>query len=425
MHPMLIVALVGFAPVLIAWGLWALVRRWDRTNAILAAAPALPIRAVNVHDDVWVRGSIRCGWPVHVPHFGHPCVHYFYRLEEYVTKTRTKSDGSTETYHEWETRETDKGHAPFQIDDEGHTLRIDPAQASFQHEPTLSETLGHWRHSCSYTPSSGVVSAVGVVDEGKHDLIAYQHVPLIVTTKPRGKYLADAESAERWAAWIGLAILWIGFLVIGYGVSRYAQIPEGLRHNGDWWHPMAAVIAFAVALICTFLFWAWRTYNSLVIFKVRADGCWSAIDVELKQRYDLIPNLVAILKGYQKYEKEVLERIVLLRNQAMEGGRQGRVGLETEAAASVKHLLSVAEAYPDLKANSQSRRLMEELTVLEDKIAHTRSVFNDAVTEYNVQVASFPASIVARLSGFGRYPLFSTEQDERKAPAVKTAGTET
>jgi LemA protein len=421
MHPMLIVALVGLAPLLVAWGLWAMVRRWDRTNAILAAAPALPIKAVNVHDDVWVRGGIRCDRPVHVPYFGQPCVHFVYKLEEYVTKTRRKSDGSTETYHEWETRETDKGHAPFLLDDDGYTLRIDPAQASFQHEPSLSETLGRWRHSCNYTPCPGEVSAVGVVDEGKRDLIPYRHVPLIVTTKLRSQYLADAESAERWAARIGLAILWIGFLLVGYGVSRYTQTPEGLRQDSDWWHPMAAVIAFAVALGGTLLFWAWRTYNSLVVFKVRADSCWSSIDVELKQRYDLIPNLVVILKGYQQYEQETLEKLVLLRNLAMEGGRQQRVGLEAEAVAGVQQLLAVAEAYPDLKANTHSRRLMEELTVLEDKIAHARGVFNDAVTEYNVQVSSFPAAIIARLSRFAPYPLFSAELEERKTPAVKTA----
>jgi LemA protein len=420
MHPMLIVALVGLVFLLLAWGLWAMVRRWDRTNSILAAAPALPIRLVNVHDDVWVRGEIECEQPVFVPHFGRPCVHYFYRLEEYVTKTRTKSDGSTETYHEWETRQTDHGQAPFRLHEEGYRLRIDPAQAKFQHEPGLSETLGRWRHSCSFTPVPGCVSAVGVVDEGKRDLIAYQHVPLIITTKERGKYLRDAESAERWAAWFGLMFLWLGFLGIGYGLTRYGQTADGWHDHTHWWHPLAAVAAFAVALLCTTLFWAWRTYNSLVVFRVRADQRWSSIDVELKQRYDLIPNLVAILKGYQQHEKELLEKLTRLRTQALEGGRQERIGLEAEAVAGMQKFLAVAEAYPTLQADEQSRRLMQELTVLEEEIAHARTVFNDAVQEYNIQVSSFPATFIARLCGYAPYPLFTIDVEEKKAPTVKT-----
>jgi LemA protein len=420
MHPMLIVALIATAFVLLAWGLWALVRSWDRTNAILAAAPALPIRLVNVHDDVWVRGHIECARPVVVPHFGQRCVHYFYRLEEYVTKTRTTSDGKTETYHEWQTRETDQGHAPFRLNDAGHTLRIDPEQAQFQHEPSLSETLGRWRHSCNYTPYPGSVSAVGVVDEGKHDLIPYQHVPLIVTTKLRGKYLADAESSERWGARFGLAFLLIGFLGVGYALTRYLQTREGMQFKNDWWHPLAAVIAVLFGFFATALFWALRVYNSLTTFKVRADERWSSIDVQLKQRYDLLPNLVAVVKAYQQHEKDLFERLATIRSKALAGSRTDRVWIETETVAGMQQLFAVAEKYPNLKANENYLKLMDEMTALEEKIAHARTVFNDAVSEYNVQAQSFPANFIARFCRFAPYPLFSASLEEKQVPVVKT-----
>jgi len=94
MHAMLMVAGVGLGLVLAAWGLWALVRHWDRVNAVLAAAPQLPIRLLNVRDAAWVRGRIECEKPLHVPHFGHGCVHFSYKLEEEVRRTRRRSDGS-------------------------------------------------------------------------------------------------------------------------------------------------------------------------------------------------------------------------------------------------------------------------------------------------------------------------------------------
>jgi hypothetical protein len=115
MHPTLITAVVGVVLILVAWGMWAAVRRWNRTRAIMAAAPVLPIKLVNVWDTVWIRGEMWCDQPQVVPHFDYSCVYFTYRLEEKVTKTRTNSEGKTETYTQWETRQTLSGCAPFAI----------------------------------------------------------------------------------------------------------------------------------------------------------------------------------------------------------------------------------------------------------------------------------------------------------------------
>src|SRR4051812_30572048 len=115
MHAMQVVALVGCVFVLLGWLLWFLVRRWNRTRAILQAATPMPIPMVNVWDAVWIRGQARCSQPLHVPHFGHGCLHFSYTLEEEVTRTKTDSNGKTVTETTWETRKTEAEQRPFVV----------------------------------------------------------------------------------------------------------------------------------------------------------------------------------------------------------------------------------------------------------------------------------------------------------------------
>lgn len=403
---MLIVAAIGAALVLSAWGLFAAVRRWDRRNAILAAAPALPIRLVNVFDDVWVRGWVLCDAPVAAPYFGHACVHYAYTLEEHVRKTRRVKD-RTETYYVWETRRRDQGHAPFLVVDDQRALHVDAAKATFEDEMSDARTVGRWRHSCRYTPASGVLSVVGVVNEDKTALIPHKHVPLLVTSKERQAFLEAAESAERWGNRGATLLLFAGFAVIAYGLLRYRQIVGSVfREYEDPWNPETAVMAAATAAAVTGLFWAWRAYNTLVILRTRARERWSHIDVQLRQRYDLLPSLIEVVRAYAAHEQGLLEHLAALRAEAVAGGMRERVAVEADAARDIERLLAVVEAYPRLQASEQYGRLADELTALEEKIAHARGTHNDAVTEHNTAVESFPKSIVALLCGFKVLPLF-------------------
>lgn len=417
MTSMLIVAGVGLVLVLGAWGLWALSRSWDRTNAIVAAAAPLPIRMVNVWDPVWIRGEIECENPVHLPHFGYPALHFDYKLEKYVTKTRQKGDGKTETYSEWETVETKSDFCSFAVCQEDGRLDVDAAQARWEYEPTQSETLGIWRHSANYTPFPGAISVVGVVGEKKRTLEKLGHVPLIVTPKERDTYLKAAESAERWAAGFGYFLLLLGFGIFGFGLLRYLQTKDHLEGQ-HWWNTGTALVGLGCGLGAMIVFWIIRTYNNLVIFRTRADQTWSGIDVHLKQRYDLIPNLVEIVKGYAEHEKGLLEHLTKLRGEALTD-RGARVVAEKEVVESMTRIALVSESYPDLKANAQYRLLAKQLTALEDKIAHARGFFNDSVSEYNRHLGLFPASLVAGMFGFRNYPLFAAELKERPVPQFK------
>lgn len=416
MTEMLIVAGVGFVLVLVAWGMWALVRSWDRTNAILAAAPQMPIRMVNVWDPVWIRGEVECHDPVYSPHFGQPVIHYDYKLEQYVTRTRTTSDGKTETYSEWQTIKTASEYALFSVYQAEGKLLVQVDKAQWQYEESATETFGNLRHSCTFTPMTDLVSVVGVVGERKATLEPLMHVPLIVTPRERQSYLNSAESAERWAARFGYLFLLIGFALVGFGLARYFQTRGSLPVG--WWDGGAGVVGLITGLGTMTLFWLIRTYNSMVIFRTRAEQSWSGIDVHLKQRYDLIPNLIEVVKGYAGHEQNLFEHLTQLRTEAI-ADRRARVRAETDVVADMTRIALVAESYPDLKANTQYRILAKNLTALEDKIAHARGFFNDSVAEYNTNIAKFPANLAAGVFGFRSFPLFSADLHERAVPQFK------
>jgi LemA protein len=169
------------------------------------------------------------------------------------------------------------------------------------------------------------------------------------------------------------------------------------------------------------LVWLIATYNRLVGVRQHIRESWSDIDVELKRRYELIPNLVETVKGYSKHERETLETVVSLRNRA--AANHGPAGEQAadEAALSLgmKQLFAVAESYPQLKADSHFLALQQELAVTEDRLAAARRFFNGNVRELNQLVQSFPSNIVAGMFGFERGDYFELSSEaERVVPRV-------
>lgn len=186
-----------------------------------------------------------------------------------------------------------------------------------------------------------------------------------------------------------------------------------------------------LGVIIVIAVWLIAMYNGLVRLRNRYKNAWAQIDVQLKRRYDLIPNLVETAKGYLKHEREVLENVIKARNQAVSastavasnpGDPQAMHQLTSAEAGltgAVGKLFALAEAYPDLKANQTMGQLMEELTSTENKVAFSRQAYNDAVMNYNTSRESFPNSIIAGAFGFGPAELFEvTAPQEREAPRV-------
>ena len=184
-----------------------------------------------------------------------------------------------------------------------------------------------------------------------------------------------------------------------------------------------------LALIAVAVFWAIGAYNRLVSLRNRFKNAFAQIDVQLKRRYDLIPNLVETAKGYMKHERETLEAVIKARNSAVTANAtaaadpanpsaiQGLMAAEGALSGALGKLFALAEAYPDLKANANMMQLSEELTGTENKIAFARQAFNDAVMTFNTSVEQFPSNVIANFFSFKQAELLqATEAPEEKKP---------
>jgi LemA protein len=178
------------------------------------------------------------------------------------------------------------------------------------------------------------------------------------------------------------------------------------------------ILGIIVILIFVFI----GIYNGLIGSRNQVKNAWAQIDVQLKRRYDLIPNLVETVKGYAKHERETLEAVTNARNlaQAAASSNVGeRAKLEGELGSALSRLLAVVERYPDLKANQNFLALQEELTSTENKISFSRQYYNDSVLKYNNKIQMFPSNIVANMTGFKASEFFEvTVAEERAAPKV-------
>ena len=169
-----------------------------------------------------------------------------------------------------------------------------------------------------------------------------------------------------------------------------------------------------LGLIGLVLLYGVFTYNRLVRLRVRTENAWSQIDVQLRRRADLIPNLVETVKGYAAHERELFERITEARARSLGAtGVADQADAENQVSTGLRQLLAVVENYPDLKANQNFLALQEELIGTESKIAYARQFYNDQVMRLNTLIQSFPSSIVARAFGFQERPFFEIEEGTR------------
>jgi len=179
------------------------------------------------------------------------------------------------------------------------------------------------------------------------------------------------------------------------------------------------IVIIAIVLLIVFI----ATYNRLVRLRNQVKNAWAQIDVQLKRRHDLIPNLVETVKGYMKHERETMEAVTKARNLAQQLSSSGageRAKAEGELSSALARLLAVAEKYPDLKANQNFLALQEELASTENKISFSRQFYNDSVLGYNNQTQMFPSNVVAGMTGFKAGEFFEVPgAAEREAPTVK------
>src|SRR3989338_5310026 len=175
--------------------------------------------------------------------------------------------------------------------------------------------------------------------------------------------------------------------------------------NSIYW----VLIIFGVLILYIIM-----AYNRFIILRNRINNAWSQIDVQLKRRYDLIPNLINTVKGYVKHEKTVLTELTKARSQLISGSMDQKAKASNQITDALKSIFAVAENYPQLKANENFKMLQEELSGTESKIAYARQFYNDSVMSFNNKIQTFPSKIIAGAFNFKDREFFKTEESEKK-----------
>jgi LemA protein len=196
------------------------------------------------------------------------------------------------------------------------------------------------------------------------------------------------------------------------------EIPMGAGLLGGAFLVVLLVLAGVVAVVAL---WFVFTYNGLVRLRNQVKNAWSQIDVQLKRRYDLIPNIVETVKGYAAHEKETFERVIQARQRGIDASTvKQQQEAENMITGALRQLFALSEAYPNLKANENFLALQEELASTENKIGFARQYYNDTVKDFNTRQEMFPANLVASMLGFQPAEFFEIEEaSQREAPKVK------
>ncbi|OGY44128.1 MAG: hypothetical protein A3B89_03210 [Candidatus Buchananbacteria bacterium RIFCSPHIGHO2_02_FULL_40_13] len=184
---------------------------------------------------------------------------------------------------------------------------------------------------------------------------------------------------------------------------------------------MENLIWLIVAVVAVIIFWLIAVYNGLITLKNRTSEAWSDIDVQLKRRYDLIPNLIETVKGYAQHEQGTLQKVVEARNAAMNqsGSAQKKAAAENMLSNTLKSIFALAESYPDLKANQNFLKLQDELSDTENKIQAARRFYNGNARDFNIKIEVFPNNLIAEALNFKKYDFFEAEAGEKNPVTVK------
>ena len=382
-----LLALIPFAlGLLIAWGLLAFASRRDRKGWILSRAPALPVGALSEHDDAWIRGVVDTAEPLRCPWFETECVAYEYTIEKKVTRTTT-TNGKTTTQTSWETEHTENRRIAFELVDDGERIEVLLPLAEMHAWQSL-DTDYEWlsrRHSARVLRPGKTVSALGVRLAGG-PFGPLREVPLIVTFADRARFLKGTARSESWSRAFGFVFAFLG----GFGATLILSVGRRGLEPIDW------LYAFGGGLLLWAPVWGLSTYNRFVRTRQQLEAAWRQIDVDWSVRDQLLPQLVAVVEGYRDHERELFEAVARLR---AGGGASERVDRDAEASEVSRQLLALRERYPELEANTMFSDLHRRLWALEEKLAASRTFYNDVCREWNGLVEGFPSVMLARLLG--------------------------
>jgi len=366
------------------------------------------------------------------------CVHYNYAVSEQwrrmVTETYTDSKGRVKTRTRmktgWDVVDHGSRSTPFYLQDDSGLLKIRPTGADIDAATILSRTCTA-SNALYYQkgPSSSVFGSTGTRRFVEYAIPLHRRIyvmgasrlrkdvvaPEIASDKDAPMFLISVKSEEQKRK--SFALRFWGLLFLGLAI--YVGGPWALATN------VQGVTPWLIGLVGGFIYssygllrWAIMVYNSLLGLRNRVEQAWKNVDVQLKRRFDLIPRLVEVVKGYKQYEKEVQEELVLLR-------REGELSSSDVATACSPTLLALKESYPDLEADTLFQELHDELVNTEDKIALARGYYNDIVAENNERIERFPDNLFRSIARMRRRKYHEARDFERASVKVDLVSDET
>lgn len=389
-------ALIGFLfaalGALCGWIVVRMLARRDHETWVLARAPLLPIRALAVGDDAWVRGTARAAAPLSCPWFDVACVAYSYRRERKHVTVTTDKDGKSHTRTEWRTDRSEATAIDFELDD-GDVVLVRAADATNEALVGLATDYegSSLRHVASVIEVDATLSVLGVVQDDR-SLAAEREVPCLWTRLPRDERVRRSARSETWLAWLVCQLPFLG--AAGGMLWWLGRTQPGGLGARDW------ALAAAAGALLLLPFWGVMAWNRLVRLRQQVRAAFRQVDVDLAVRAGLVPNLVEVVRAYAAHEATLLRDTAALRS-----------GRDRDAEHAARAVLVLHERYPDLRADALYRDLHERLWAVEEKLAHTRQLYNDIATEWNDRTAQFPQALVARLMRCQPAPLLAFDDD--------------
>ncbi|RME95942.1 MAG: LemA domain-containing protein [Verrucomicrobia bacterium] len=415
--------------------LWAAMRA-NRRKRLIDNLPTSKTTGVFI-GLVELKGTAESEAPLTSFLAGIPCVFHQWRVEEHwsrtVTETYTDAQGKTRTRTRresgWTTVASGGGLQPFYLKDDCGVILVRPEGARIEAERVFDRTVGR---SDPLYYGKGPARAVAHSDHRRRFIeeAIPLHARLYVMGRARERQdvvapeiAADKEAPvflistrEEKAISRGMAWRYWGWLIFGALLAAGGTVGRDLVLNIDpWRHWYWHALPYPLAALGG---WVWMVYNSLVDLRQRVARAWAHIDVQLKRRHDLIPNLVRAVEAMRTHEREVQEALALLRNQ-LRATPPGEEGPEYEGCA--RRLIALREAYPDLKSNEAFGRLQEALTQTEQRIALARGYYNEIVTAWNTRLERVPDRWVAALAGMRPRPWLEAADFQRAPVEVKLA----
>ena len=392
--------------LLLGWLCLTLLRRLDHDPWVYARAPQLPIRALAGGDDAWLRGVVRCAAPLACPWFRTACVAFHYARERQHTWTTTDKDGHTTTHTEWRTEQQARDACDFDLDDGARIrVRVQDCTNEALRELATDYERSDLRHRASVIEVGAALSVLGVVqDDGS--FAREREVPCLLTRQQPAERVRSAGRSET----VAFASAWV-LPALGGGGAAALLLRETWRGA-----PAQYALIAGAGLACALPFWGVGTYNRLVRLRQQVLAAFGQVDVDLAVRAALVPNLLAVVQQAAAHERTLLGDLAAIRSGL---DPHAAVAAERAAVAASRQVLLLHERYPQLTTDRLYRDLHDKLWACEEKLAHTRQLYNDIVREWNDRLQRLPSALIARLARCRPAPFFGGD-DPPLPPPLRT-----